>query len=77
MKAAAEKKRRKCAGCGAPIPAEVHGNTRYCSRRCRDKAFYKAHAAEKARSVSRYQKQNAEERRKFMREYMRRYRGGK
>lgn len=74
---AAERKRRKCAGCGAPIPAGVHGNRRYCSRQCRDKAFYQAHAAEKAQSVSRYQKRNAEERRKFMREYMRRYRAGK
>ena len=73
-KAAAEKKRRVCALCGGPISAEKRADSRFCSTRCRDKAFYREHTADKVKRVSRYQKANAAERRKFMKEYMRRYR---
>lgn len=73
-KAAAEKKRRVCALCGGPIGADKRADSRYCSDRCRDKAFYRKHTADKVKRVSRYQRANAASRRKFMREYMRQYR---
>jgi hypothetical protein len=77
-KAASGKKRGKkrgvCEVCGGPIGADRRSDSRYCSDRCRQKAFYQKHTAEKIERVSRYQRADASKRRKFMREYMRQYR---
>lgn len=71
---AAERGPRTCATCGKTIPAEAHGKARYCSRECRDKAFYLAHAQERIKAVARAHKARADDRRKWMREYMARRR---
>lgn len=70
----AERGPRKCPECGKALPPAAHGRARYCSKLCRDRAYYRDHARERIEAVARAQAAHVEERRDYMREYMARRR---